>query len=218
MAHPYWPLFDLRVRTPRVELRYPDDALACELASVAAKGIHDPATMPFAMPWTDVPPPEFERGCLQYLWRTRAELSVAKWDLPLAVVVDGHAVGVQAMHTHDFAVLRAFETGSWLGQAYQGRGLGKEMRGAVLHLGFAGLDAEWAYTSAFHDNEASLGVTRALGYEPNGQVVAKRRDGADGQYLFRMSREIWQQRRRDDVTIENLEPCLPLFGLDSQSS
>jgi RimJ/RimL family protein N-acetyltransferase len=39
----------------------------------------------------------------------------------------------------DFAVLREVHTGSWLGQRYQGQGLGTEMRSAVLHLGFAGL-------------------------------------------------------------------------------
>ena len=40
MAHPYWPLFDLVVRTPRLVLRYVDDALAVDLATLAASGIH----------------------------------------------------------------------------------------------------------------------------------------------------------------------------------
>src|SRR5262245_1843445 len=42
MVHPYWPLFDLEVRTPLVTLRYPDDALMIELATLIGKGIHDP--------------------------------------------------------------------------------------------------------------------------------------------------------------------------------
>ena len=42
------------------------------------------------------------------------------------------------------------------------------MRIATLHLGFLGLDALEASTGAFEDNLASLGVTRKLGYEPNG--------------------------------------------------
>ena len=37
MAHPYWPLFDLQVRTPRLELRYPDDELAFGLIDVSLK-------------------------------------------------------------------------------------------------------------------------------------------------------------------------------------
>ena len=39
-----WPLFDLRVSTPRLELRYVDDELGHALARLAAHGIHDPAS------------------------------------------------------------------------------------------------------------------------------------------------------------------------------
>ena len=35
MTHPYWPLFDLVVRTPRLELRPPDDSMLVELARCA---------------------------------------------------------------------------------------------------------------------------------------------------------------------------------------
>jgi hypothetical protein len=57
----HWPLFDLRVRTPRLELRGIDDALAVQLADLAAEGIHDPATMPFDRPWTRLPPDDLRR-------------------------------------------------------------------------------------------------------------------------------------------------------------
>ena len=53
----HWPLFGLTVRTPRVELRYPDDAAVAEIASRSGTdGIHDPAFMPFGFEWTDVAP------------------------------------------------------------------------------------------------------------------------------------------------------------------
>ena len=68
MTHPIWPLHDLIVRTPRLELRYIDDALAVELALLAAKGVHDPGFMPFAFEWTDVPSPQLERNTLQFYW------------------------------------------------------------------------------------------------------------------------------------------------------
>ncbi|EQD45135.1 GCN5-related N-acetyltransferase, partial [mine drainage metagenome] len=68
-----------------------------------------------------------------------------------------------------------FSTGSWLGREHQGRGFGKEMRAAILHLGFATLGAEEALTSAFSDNPASIRVTRGLGYEENGTWRAARR-------------------------------------------
>ena len=58
------------------------------------------------------------------------------------MVSDGGSVaGVQGMLATDFAVNRQVSTGSWLGQAYHGRGIGKEMRAAILHLAFAGLRA-----------------------------------------------------------------------------
>ncbi|CAB4586671.1 MAG: hypothetical protein F2534_17845 [Actinobacteria bacterium] len=54
MTHPVWPLFDLRVTTPRLELRYVDDDLALELAELATRGVHDPEYMPFVVEWTDI--------------------------------------------------------------------------------------------------------------------------------------------------------------------
>jgi RimJ/RimL family protein N-acetyltransferase len=86
------------------------------------------------------------------------------------------------------------------------------MRAAALHLGFAGLGANVAITGAWHDNAASLGVTRSLGYVPNGEEILLRRDKPDVMLHFRMARADWEARRRDDITIEGLEPCLGLFG------
>lgn len=211
MGHPYWPLFDLRVRTPRLELRPPDDELAVEVALVAAGGIHDPTSMPFLIPFTDQPSPQLERSSLQFIWRTRATWTPEKWALPLAVLVDGAVAGIQGVDGDQFALLRVAKTGSWLGRSFQGQGIGKEMRAAVLHLIFAGLGAQVAYSGAWHDNQQSLGVSRALGYEENGDMVLQRRDRPDRQIMLKLPREKWQ--RRDDIVIENLEPCLELFGL-----
>jgi RimJ/RimL family protein N-acetyltransferase len=104
-----------------------------------------------------------------------------------------------------------FGTGSWVARAQQGRGIGTEMRQAVLHLGFAGLGALAAETAAFHDNAASLGVTAHLGYEPNGETVELRRGTADRMLRFRMPRERWEANRRRDIRIAGLAPCLPLL-------
>jgi RimJ/RimL family protein N-acetyltransferase len=130
----------------------------------------------------------------------------------MAVLLEGSVVGVQDINATRFAATKAFKTGSWLTQRVQGQGIGKEMRAAILHLGFAGLGAEWAFTSAYHDNPSSLGVTRALGYEPNGVSIEPRRDRADLQLHFAMSRHRWQERTRDDIEVHGLEPCLELFG------
>ena len=208
-----WPLFDLVVRTPRLELRYIDETLAVELAELTAEPIHDPAMMPFAMPWTDIPAAERPRGALQHYWLRWATWTTNEWNCMMAVVVDGEAVGIQDIIGSNFATTKTFKTGSWLTQRVHGQGIGKEMRAAILHLGFEGLGAARAVTSAFHDNLSSLGVTRSLGYEPNGESIEPRRDKADLQLHFMMTREQWMPRRRDDIEIYGLEPCLELFGI-----
>src|SRR4051794_29427206 len=97
MAHPYWPLFDLGVRTPRLELRPPTDDDLVALADLAAAGIHDPATMPFDIPWTDAEPPQLQRQALQWWWRQRAEWQPSAWNLTLMVTArdSGEPLGVQ---------------------------------------------------------------------------------------------------------------------------
>ena len=97
-----WPLAGLEVMTPRLSLRYITDDLGVELALLAAEGIHDPATMPFSTPWTDVPSPELERNTLRFYWRNRADTTVEHWDLNLAVVVDGAAVGMCSVEADAF--------------------------------------------------------------------------------------------------------------------
>lgn len=47
------PLRAIRLRTPRLELRLPNEAELLELAEVARGGIHPPERMPFYVPWTD---------------------------------------------------------------------------------------------------------------------------------------------------------------------
>ncbi len=214
MTHPIWPLFDLRVSTPRLQLRYIDDQLAAELGQLAARGIHDPAYMPFGLPWTDEPSPQLERNTMQWYWRTRAETSPEHWHLALAAIVDEVAIGTTSLDATEFATLRQFESGSWLGREFQGRGLGKEMREATLHLGFEGLGAQYATTGAWHDNHASLAVTRRLGYDEQGRRRAVRRGEATEMIGFRLHRDEWQQRlRRDDIAIDGLARCLELLGL-----
>lgn len=213
MTHPYWPLFDLEVRTPRLTLRYLDDRLERELIALAAQGVHDPEYMPFAVPWTDRDSPEFEHKTLEFYWRNRAA-TPDSWNLLFAVVVDGEAVGLTDLGAEDFPVTRWFETGSWLGLAHHGRGLGTELRVATLHLGFLAFDALVAGTGAFVDNEPSLAVTRSLGYVPNGITHTARRGEVVVTERFRMSRDHFTDRvQRDDVEIVGDEPVRELLGI-----
>jgi len=209
-------MFDLRLRTPTLELRPPTDDDLVPLAQLAAGGIHEPGAMPFLTPWTDQPSPNMERGVFQFNWRIRAEMTPESWHLAFMVVRDGTVVGAQSIESREFAVRRAVETGSWLGRAHQGRGIGREMRAAVLHFAFVGLRAEVAFSGAFVDNPASMAVSRSLGYEDDGQEVQARGGQPARQLRFRLERAAWEARRRDDISIEGLEPCLPLLVGDSQ--
>lgn len=208
-----WPLFGLRIETPRLLLRYPTDPDLEQLNALADEGIHDPEVMPFAIPWTDDLPAVRRRLSLQFWWNQRAGWKPEAWVLPL-VVTEGHAVvGVQDLVGKEFAVTRTVMTGSWLGKRSQGKGIGKEMRAAVLHLAFAGLGAQRATSGAFDDNAASLAVSRALGYVENGDAINVRRGKPARHINLLLDRATWERNRRSDIRIEGLEPCRSMFGI-----
>ncbi len=206
-----WPLFDLAVRTPRLELRLLREEDLSDLVALIDAGIHEPGTMPFFVPWTEVEPRQRARDAAQWLWRHRANWSTENWTLTCGVFVDGRPVGVQDLEAQHFRAVRSVQTGSWLGRAHQGQGLGREMREAVLHLAFAGLDAVEALSGAFEDNAPSLATSRAVGYEENGEARSPRGEGSGRTIRFRMSREAWEQRRRSDIEIVGLVECRDMF-------
>lgn len=213
MTMTHWPLTGLRLRTPRLELRLPTLTELDELASLAAGGIHDPSVQPFGVAWTDVPPEERARSVIQFQLSQWGAWSPADWSLNLVADLGGVIVGTQGVSGRDFAVLREVSTGSWLGQRYQGQGLGTEMRAAVLHLAFTGLGAEFATSNAFTGNAASLGVSRKLGYLPDGIQRQVLRGRPAALQLLRLDRAGWQARPGVPVEIAGLAPCLPSFGL-----
>jgi len=208
----WWPLFGVRIVTPRLVLQPIADDHLDQLCALVAGGVHPPGEMPFYEPWTDLAPPALQRGSLQYHWRVRADWRATAWRLPFGIWEDGQLVGQQDVAATDFAVRRTVETGSWLGLPHQGRGIGKEMRAAALHFAFAGLGAERAETDAFTDNPASLAVTRSQGYEPNGGGVRSRKGTPAEVAHFTLARSVWHARRRDDITIEGLDEALSRFG------
>ena len=207
-----WPLFGLRLRTEHLVLRLPTDDDVVELLQVAKAGIHPPDEMPFGVAWTSVEGEAFDRSFLQHYWRTRGALSPEEWVLNFMVELNGRPIGAQSVDAEGFATFRTVHTGSWLGLAYQGRGLGKEMRAAVLGFAFDGLGAEVAETSAFLDNGPSNGVTRALGYEENGLGSLAPQGVARVTQKFRMTAEGWRSRPRPALAIEGLDACLDLLG------
>ncbi|HEY8374121.1 MAG TPA: GNAT family N-acetyltransferase [Pseudonocardiaceae bacterium] len=214
-----WPLRHLVLRTPRLELRPDDDAGLLELVAEAHRGVHPPDFMPFLVPWTDQPPQVLGRASFQYYWSIRAALRPEDWTINFLVRLDGRVIGMQELTARDFAVTREVRTGSWLGMRHQGKGYGTEMRAAVLQFAFDHLGAEQARSDAFEDNASSAGVSRKLGYLPDGTLRSVRRGKPATQIRFLLTRERFARYRPDwTVRVEGLEPCLPLLGLSSQES
>jgi len=208
-----WPLSGLRLTTPRLELRWPSLGDLEALASLAAGGVHDPASQPFSVAWTDVPAGERAQATLQYQWSRWGSWTPSDWTLNLAVDAGGTIVGTQGLSGRDFAVLREVSTGSWLGRTHQGQGIGTEMRAAVLFLAFDGLHAQYATSGAFEDNPASLGVSRRLGYADDGierQVVRGRPATLR---RLRLDHASWASCQSVPVEIHGLQACLPCFGV-----
>lgn len=163
-----WPLFGLRLTTPRLELRLVRDEDLPGIVDAVLAGIHDPARMPFSVPWTDAPRRTLIRETLRHTWRMRANIQPENWDLGFVVCRNSVPIGVQDLNARGFSVTRTVRTGSWLSRPHQGQGYGKEMRSAVLAFAFDHLGAEVAESDAAVWNESSLGVSRSLGYVPNG--------------------------------------------------
>jgi len=89
-------------------------------------------------------------------------------------------------------------TGSWLGAAYQGRGLGTEMRAAVLTYAFEHLGATAARSGALGGNEQSLGVSRKLGY----RVVGSRMFSPRGEPVEHTDVELLREDFHSPVPVE----------------
>lgn len=171
--------------------------------------------MPFGRPWSDEPPDELRRR--MYAWHAscRAAWTPESWQLLLVAFADGEPVGAQDVAASSFAVRREVETASWVGAAFQGAGIGTEMRQCVLHLAFAGLDALAASSGAYEENVASNHVSVTCGYERNGvrSVVRRRGAGAPGgavaeramEIRYRIEGDDWLPRRRDDIRIGGLD-------------
>ncbi len=207
-----WPLFGLRLTTPRLTLAPVRDDDLDELAALARRGIHAPGAMPFSNLWTDRSGAAFDRGFAQYFWHQRARWTSESWTLPFAVRWNGRPIGIQQIEAQDFAVLRTVSTGSWLGRRFQGHGLGTEMRAAVLAFAFAGLRADAAVSGAYSYNASSMRVSEKLGYERNGVRTDNVRGKPADAVLFRLTREQWFGTARPAVDIDGLADCDALFG------
>jgi RimJ/RimL family protein N-acetyltransferase len=207
-------LTGLRLRTPRLELRLGTRAELRQLAELARAGIHPQGEMPFAVAWTDnVALPRFVDEFVRFHEDALGRWNRGRWTLLLLAFHDGHVVGTQSIGATQFRRRHIVETGSWLGRAWQRRGLGTEMRAAVLELAFRGLRADAATSGALAGNEASLAVSRKLGYVDDGTGYVSPRGVRVREQKLRRVRRGWRSPVR--VEIEGLDAVRSLFGADA---
>ncbi|QJY45597.1 GNAT family N-acetyltransferase [Pseudonocardia broussonetiae] len=207
----HWPLRDLVLRTPRLELRPDDDVGLDGLVEAAYAGVHPPEEMPFLVPWTEADPAYLGRGMLQYFWSERARLAPESWSIHFLVRHEGRVIGTQGLTGTDFATTREVSSGSWLGRAHQGVGLGTEMRAAVLLFAFDHLRARRARSDAFPDNHASHRVSEKLGYRRDGTTtVVRRGEPVDDVRLVVGEAEF--VRPDWALAVEGVDGCLGLLG------
>jgi RimJ/RimL family protein N-acetyltransferase len=203
------PLYAIRVRTPRLELRLPTHDELVELREVARAGVHPPEEMPFYTAWTDLP--YSEEWVVAFHESLLTEWKPERWTMTLAVFHGSQIIGSQGAETTDFARSRTAGTGSWLGMGFQRQGFGTEMRAGMLELLFNGLGAEVATSGTLDGNPASARVAEKLGSRMAGRGEASPRGEPVGLTRWELRRADW--RPPIPVELEGVEPALPLFGL-----
>ena len=210
-----YPPLDVRVVTPRLELCGATDELLERLAPFvrAGKATADPP------PWDDPnafyePDPEVRvHQWLRGIWRGRGTVRPDAWRLNFVVIAGEEAIGMQDLIGDEFDSFGTVESSSWVSSDVRRRGIGTEMRSAILHLAFEGLGAEEAHSEAAVDNVGSNGISERLGYERNGTAWATH----DGQPVlgqrWRLGRETWAAQRRNDIAMSGVEKCRAALGL-----
>ncbi len=211
----YAPL-NVEVSTPLIELRGATDEHIEALAPLVAAGkaTADPA------PWDDPsafyePDPDARvEQWMQGIWRARGTVRSELWRLQFVVFVDGSPIGQQDLTGHDFGDFGIVESTSWVSSDHRGRGIGTEMRSAILHLAFEGLGASEAHSEGAVGNVASNTVSERLGYQPNGVAWATHRGEPVLGRRWRLVRQDWQTRRRDDIALRGVDECRRTLGID----
>lgn len=202
-----WPLLGLRLETERLVLRLASGEEAMALVALAPADLETDPSWPAPRAASR----RIATEVLQWWWRALGTWTVDHWRLPLGVWLDGEPVGFQELEAERFGLLRTVETSSWLVPGRRGLGLGTEMRAAVLALAFEHLGAEVATSGAWEDNAGSLGVSRSLGYEANGEVRHVHHDRVGVMRRVRLPRSSWDPTART-VTVNGFEACRGWFG------
>ncbi len=205
-----WPLHGIRLTTPDLALTAmaePDLPLVLSLLPA------DLDLNPHATTYAGLGREANRRAVvMQGYWRALGLWSPSDWMLPFVVRRAGEVIGVQWLEGPDYLTDHTVDSSSWLVPGERGRGLGRQMRAAVLDLAFGPLGAEAAISSAVTANAASLGVSQSLGYHATHTSVLPH----SGEVLqhVRLERDAWRAgRAAGTTTLECVDAALPFFGL-----
>lgn len=233
MGEGVWPLHGIRLRTADLDLRVMTEA---DLPTLLDLLPDDLQLNPHATTYAGLDDRANRRAVVaQGYWRALGMWSPDDWALPFVVRAthaggggggspararpDGGSpegvLGVQWLEGPDWRAERTVDSSSWLVPGARRKGLGRQMRAAVLALAFGPLRAEAAISSAVVDNAGSLGVSRALGYRDTHRSVLEH-SGETLQHV-RLERASWEAAgHAHGVVVEGIDPALPLFGLGRQ--
>jgi RimJ/RimL family protein N-acetyltransferase len=206
-----WPLHGIRLRTADLDLQVMTEADLPTLSSVLPD---DVGLNPHATRYAGLDGRANRSAIIaQAYWRALGVWSPDDWALPFVVRSGGEVVGAQWLEGPDWRADRTVDSSSWLVAPARGRGLGKQMRAAVLALAFGRLRADAAVSSAVVENRSSLGVSRALGYRDTHRSVLEH-SGETLQHV-RLGRATWEASgQAREVVIAGVSPALPLFGIE----
>jgi RimJ/RimL family protein N-acetyltransferase len=213
MGSLYAPL-DVAIHTPRLALLGATDDLLTRLLPVVRDGVVGPDENPFDDPMSlYAENPERELRWMRNIWKGRSSVSPEFWRLYFVVMLDDEPIGMQDLIGADFAALGTVTSFSWLKPGARAAGIGTEMRSAILHLAFEGLDAKEARSEGFVDNLASNRVSQKLGYEENGYNWATRRGEPARLQGWVLSRKRWSATRRADIRLTGVDACRAALGI-----
>jgi hypothetical protein len=108
-----WPMFDIRLTTPDLELRHLTEAFLGSLAAIFPEDVElDPSSMTYDLRWAR-PDRKPQGGAHQTFWRGRADWRPESWALSFGVFRDGELVGYQGLEGDDFPTLRTVDSSSF---------------------------------------------------------------------------------------------------------
>ncbi|WP_406220821.1 GNAT family N-acetyltransferase [Streptomyces decoyicus] len=173
-----------------------------------------PGVVHFPQPWTTGTPEEVAINVVQNHWWARGDWRDDNWRLFLAVFHEGTVIGQQNLSARHFHTTREARTGCWLGQRFQRRGFGTQMRTAALDFAFQFLGAVRTTSTAFADNAGSRQISKKLGYAPNGI----RRLAVEGRRLTEahesaITKEQWLSGRQHTTVVGGFGGCRHMFGI-----